>query len=268
MGILERHRIKKLHEEAQVNTISNDKTLIEVKENLKKRRKDKIKYFIPLVLGLLLSGLIDYQILKGQYGNDVSIIGTAITEASMGLIVIIIIIRSYKPPADLFVNIELTDPENPESTYKIEKWLIPRPMIESIKEIGQNYTIDTIDGLAFVTEHLDYNYTTGKLTIKFGYMNLDRFAFLTDKSTFERQTGILERYRKKTELQDTYMETMIEERSREKADRRIEYIFNAKYESEREKVNKNTEKIKQEITDMDREIKDLTINKEENENEE
>nr|BAF30827.1 hypothetical protein [Thermoplasma acidophilum] len=278
MGLLERRKLKKIQEEARANAIQIDgstaQDYLEYQEKTKKyrrkARRETIKALIPLSIATTTAGLFTNYMFSSSIGPKYSLpltIGTIATEL---MLLAIIISKTYQPASDLFIVTGLTDPDNPKSAIYIEKWLIPKKLIENYHIDGSQYSVQTTEGMAYLCEDMRYDYNSGELYIKFGWPNLDRFAFLTKQETFHLMEKILNKLMTKIEIQEAYQEVSINLKTKERSNKMIHRIFRSLYNHDESESQQDIREMTEEMTGIDEEIKSIInpIKQEEKEEEE
>lgn len=255
MGILERRRIRKIKEEAQDQTAQGEtETRIPIRRT---EKGEKIKHTIPILALTILAFFLDTQILAGQYGENIGVIASIVLIVLSSVILIFLTNKLYHPPSDLFIVVRLVDERNEESKYEITKWLIPKKIIGKYEVIGQQYTLETTDGLAYFCDDLTWDDYNKELKITFGYMNLDRFAFITQKATFERVMKMNKALIKKNNLIKDHMEIMIDLKAREISNERIKRILRTRIKGDIEIGQAHGERIIEDIDKEEQQIRNI-----------
>jgi hypothetical protein len=137
--------------------------------------------------------------------------------------------KTYIPPSEHYLLLGHSDPGNIKSPYKIERWIIPKNLVKKYVSEGEGSIIYTINGAYFLCDRIDFDSTTGDLSIHFDWIGLSEFNFVTDHNVYHKMKGIIPILQEIIDDQDAMREVIINSKVkkgiREKAKRMFDTIL-------------------------------------------
>jgi hypothetical protein len=217
-------------------------------ESYKRRnRREDIKKGIPLVILNLLSFFILYGVLSSSVGQYVSVGITIPTVLFTNIIMYGIVSKTYTPSYEKFIVIGHVDPNNPDSAIKINKWLMPRKIVDKYLVLGKQYALMTEEGLMWFCEYLDFNRETGVLKVIFGLPDMDEFAFLTKHGVFHNMKEIIPLMLKKIQQLEANIEIIADLKAKDLESSHFKRVMHALLDMTRAKSMEDLERIQEEI---------------------
>ncbi len=213
----------------------------------KRNRREDIRNGIPLVLLNVLSFFILYGVLSSSVGQAVALGITIPTVLFMNIIMYGIVSKTYTPSYEKFVVIGHVDPENSDSAIKVQKWLLPRKIVDKYLVLGKQYALMTEEGLMWFCEYLDFNRDTGVLKVIFGLPDMDEFAFLTKHGVFHNMKDTIPLLLKKIQQLEANIEIIANLKAKDMEAAHFERIMHVLLDMTRAKSNEDLERLKEEI---------------------
>ena len=260
VNLFEKRKAKKLMQEVEQNVqnqISDEERAYyeKMRNHKAEMRRRMRRKLIPAIILYLIDAVMIYELL-GPSTNSYDIPITAGIIIIETLLLYRFISSIYMPTSDMFIVTGLTDRENPESQIFLQKWLIPRKLIAQYNIDGSQYAVNTVEGMAYLCDDLEFDPDTGELNITFGYPNLDRWAFLTKQGTHENMKKILKKLMKKNTLYDSFMDITVPLKAQEIAEEKIRRITATTYAQDTD-AKQLSEDINREMETTDEEIKNI-----------
>lgn len=175
----------------------------------KRNRREDIKKTAPLVLLDILSFFVLYAVLSSSVGRSISLGISIPTVIMMNFVMYAIVSRTYTPSYEKFIVLGHVDPDNTDSAWLFQKWLIPRKIVNKYFIMGMQFSMMTSEGLMFFAEYIDFDYDTGVLKITFGWPKMDEFAFLTEHGVFHNMKDLIPLLLKKIQQLEANIEVLV-----------------------------------------------------------
>lgn len=216
-------------------------------EYKRRNRIEDAKKSIPLIFLNLLSFLIFYEILVSSVGEAVSIGVSLPSIILVNFIIYFIVSRTYSPPYEKFVVVGHVDPKNTDSAIKIEQWLIPKGIVSRYLISGMQFTLQTVNGLMYFCEQIDFNYDTGNLTVIFGWPNMDEFAFLMDHGIFHNMKESIPLLLKKIQQLEANIEVLVHLEAKDLEAAHFKRIMHVLLDMTKTKSQEDLKRLQEEI---------------------
>ncbi len=252
--MFEKRKLKKIQELAKEQNLDEEEYRQRKKDYRRKNLISDLKKTIPGIFYTFLAFLISYEILKSSVGGAYSLM---ISIPSLIFIYIIMwgmISRTYSPAYEKFIVCGHVDPENKESAWMFQKWMIPRKIVERYFVIGTQFSLMTTEGLMFFCEYIDFDHDTGTLKIRFGWPKMDEFAFLTEHGVFHNMKEIMPLLLKKIQQLEANMEVLVHLQARDLEEAHFKRIMHVMLDMTRAKAEEDLEILQREIDKTNEQI--------------
>jgi hypothetical protein len=213
----------------------------------KRNRREDIRKGLPLVLLNILSFFILYGVLSSSVGRAVALGISIPTVLFMNFIMYGIVSKTYTPSYEKFIVVGHVDPDNTDSAIKIQKWLLPRKIVNKYLILGKQYALMTEEGLMWFCESLEFNYDTGVLHVVFGLPDMDEFAFLTKHGIFHNMKEIIPLMLNKIQQLEANIEIIANLKAKDMEAAHFKRIMHVLLDMTRAKSNEDLERLQEEI---------------------
>jgi hypothetical protein len=220
----------------------------------RRNRHEDIMKGLPLVLLNVLSFFILYGVLSSSVGRAVSLGISIPTVLFMNFIMYGIVSKTYTPSYEKFIVLGHIDPENTDSAWLFQKWLIPRKIISKYFIMGRQFSLMTSEGLMFFAEYLDFDYDTGDLKITFGWPTMDEFAFLTEHGVFHNMKDLIPLLLKKIQQLEANIEVLVHLEAKDLEAAHFKRIMHVMLDMTRAKTNEDLGRLQQEMDKTNEQI--------------
>lgn len=250
----ERKRQKKIQKLAREGEAPEQEHVGAEDSYRKRNRREDIRKGIPLLLLNILSFFILYEILSSSVGETVSLGISIPTVLFMNFIMYSIVSRTYTPSYEKFIVLGHVDPDNTESAWLFQKWLIPRKIVYKYFIIGTQFSMMTSEGLMFFAEYIDFDYDTGVLKITFGWPKMDEFAFLTEHGVFHNMKNLIPLLLKKIQQLEANIEVLVHLEAKDLEAAHFKRIMHVILDMTRAKTDEDLERLQEEMDKTNEQI--------------
>lgn len=185
--------------------------------------------------------------LSSSVGRAVALGISIPTVLFMNFIMYGIVSKTYTPSYEKFIVVGHVDPDNTDSAIKIQKWLLPRKIVNKYLILGKQYALMTEEGLMWFCESLEFNYDTGVLHVVFGLPDMDEFAFLTKHGIFHNMKEIIPLMLNKIQQLEANIEIIANLKAKDMEAAHFKRIMHVLLDMTRAKSNEDLERLQEEI---------------------